>query len=164
MMEKLLLEIGARGPRKGKSTHRSSSSTSWFLCSLPRPDRPAAMAAWQQLSSLLVAATALLLTTRLLVVSALSDVPGTITFDEGFTPLFGEANMERSPDGRTVSLTLNRYSGSGFISSHYYHHGFFSADIRLPKDHTAGVVVAFYVRSSSLTFFLNYYYISPLLQ
>ncbi|CAN6321902.1 unnamed protein product [Urochloa humidicola] len=71
-------------------------------------------------------------------------------FDEGFVPLFGEANMERSPDGRAVSLTLNRYSGSGFISSHYYHHGFFSAAIRLPKDHTAGVVVAFYLSNGDV--------------
>jgi len=53
--------------------------------------------------------------------------------------------MERSADGRGVRLTLNRYSGSGFISNHYYHPGFFSADVTLPKDHTAGVVVAFYV-------------------
>ncbi|KAG2544415.1 probable xyloglucan endotransglucosylase/hydrolase protein 30 [Panicum virgatum] len=106
----------------------------------------------QQLSVLVAAAAALLMmsmTRLLLVVSAASDVP-TITFDEGFAPLFGEANMERSPDGRTVSLTLNRYSGAGFISSHYYHHGFFSADVRLPKDHTAGVVVAFYLSNGDV--------------
>jgi len=106
----------------------------------------------QQLSVLVAAAAALLMmsmTRLLLVVSAASDVP-TITFDEGFVPLFGEANMERSPDGRTVSLTLNRYSGAGFISSHYYHHGFFSADIRPPKDHTAGVVVAFYLSNGDV--------------
>ncbi|KAJ1292645.1 hypothetical protein BS78_01G005700 [Paspalum vaginatum] len=77
------------------------------------------------------------------------DVP-TIAFDDGFSPLFGEANMERSPDGRNVRLTLNRYSGSGFISSHYYHHGFFSAAIRLPSDHTAGVVVAFYLSNGDV--------------
>jgi hypothetical protein len=75
---------------------------------------------------------------------------GSVGFDEGFSPLFGEANMERSADGRGVRLTLNRYSGSGFISKHYYHHGFFSADVTLPKDHTAGVVVAFYVCQSSI--------------
>jgi xyloglucan:xyloglucosyl transferase len=84
------------------------------------------VACWHQQLGLLVAAAAALLMTQLLLVSAMSDVPGAITFDDGFT--------------------LNRYSGAGFISSHYYHHGFFSADIRLPKDHTAGVVVAFYVR------------------
>jgi hypothetical protein len=36
-------------------------------------------------------------------------------------------------------------TGSGFISSDYYLHGFFSASIKLPRDYTAGVVVAFYV-------------------
>ncbi|PAN43952.1 hypothetical protein PAHAL_9G005700 [Panicum hallii] len=108
------------------------------------------VACWHQQLGLLVAAAAALLMTQLLLVSAMSDVPGAITFDDGFTPLFGEANMERSPDGRTVSLTLNRYSGAGFISSHYYHHGFFSADIRLPKDHTAGVVVAFYLSNGDV--------------
>jgi hypothetical protein len=36
-------------------------------------------------------------------------------------------------------------AGSGFISSDYYLHGFFSASIKLPRDYTAGVVVAFYV-------------------
>ncbi|TVU44229.1 hypothetical protein EJB05_03665 [Eragrostis curvula] len=71
-------------------------------------------------------------------------------FEEGFSPLFGEANMEQSPDGRTVRLTLNRYSGAGFISSDYYHHGFFSANIKLPKDHTAGVVVAFYLSNGDV--------------
>ena len=49
----------------------------------------------------------------------------------------------------TVSDKLLAYcsfrTGSGFVSSDYYLHGFFSASIKLPKDYTAGVVVAFYV-------------------
>ena len=102
------------------------------------------------------------------------DVP-TLTFGEGFSHLFGNDNLIRSADDRSVRLTLNRYSGrgrdvlvatfvvffllrgecvtkwcmwfsgSGFISSDLYEHGFFSASIKLPKDYTAGVVVAFYV-------------------
>lgn len=36
-------------------------------------------------------------------------------------------------------------AGSGFVSKSAYHHGFFSASIKLPDDDTAGVVVAFYV-------------------
>jgi xyloglucan:xyloglucosyl transferase len=36
-------------------------------------------------------------------------------------------------------------SGSGFASRGAHLHGFFSASIKLPADHTAGVVVAFYV-------------------
>ena len=38
-----------------------------------------------------------------------------------------------------------KFSGSGFISSSMYQHGFFSAKIKLPSDYTAGIVVAFYV-------------------
>uniref|UniRef100_A0A0E0P432 Xyloglucan endotransglucosylase/hydrolase n=1 Tax=Oryza rufipogon TaxID=4529 RepID=A0A0E0P432_ORYRU len=84
-----------------------------------------------------------------LAASGFEEVP-TIAFDEGFSPLFGEDNMVKSADGRTVSITLNRYTGSGFISSDYYHHGFFSASIKLPKDHTAGVVVAFYLSNGDV--------------
>ncbi|KAK7813888.1 putative xyloglucan endotransglucosylase/hydrolase protein 30 [Quercus suber] len=39
--------------------------------------------------------------------------------------------------------------GSGFISSNLYKHGFFSANIKLPSDYTAGICVAFYVRSTN---------------
>uniref|UniRef100_A0A0A9E3U5 Xyloglucan endotransglucosylase/hydrolase n=1 Tax=Arundo donax TaxID=35708 RepID=A0A0A9E3U5_ARUDO len=104
------------------------------------------MALALQSQVMLIAVVALSTAARLV---AAFDVP-TIAFDEGFMPLFGEANMERSPDGRSVSLTLNRYSGSGFISSDYYHHGFFSASIKLPSDHTAGVVVAFYLSNGDV--------------
>ncbi|OAY81925.1 putative xyloglucan endotransglucosylase/hydrolase protein 30 [Ananas comosus] len=74
----------------------------------------------------------------------------TISFDEGFSQLFGDGNLIRYPDGRSVRLKLNRYSGSGFISSDYYQHGFFSASIKLPSDHTAGVVVAFYLSNGDV--------------
>jgi xyloglucan:xyloglucosyl transferase len=36
-------------------------------------------------------------------------------------------------------------SGAGFISSKMYKYGFFSANIKLPGDYTAGLCVAFYV-------------------
>ncbi|TVU33559.1 hypothetical protein EJB05_25384, partial [Eragrostis curvula] len=74
----------------------------------------------------------------------------TISFEEGYTPLFGQDNILRSSDDRTVSLLLDRTTGSGFISSSMYQHGFFSASIKLPSDYTAGVVVAFYVSRPSV--------------
>ncbi|XP_072962660.1 probable xyloglucan endotransglucosylase/hydrolase protein 30 [Typha angustifolia] len=77
------------------------------------------------------------------------DVP-TIAFDEGYSPLFGYSNLVKSPDGRSVSIKLNRYTGSGFVSSDYYYHGFFSASIKLPSDYTAGVVVAFYLSNGDV--------------
>ncbi|KAJ4805795.1 Xyloglucan endotransglucosylase/hydrolase [Rhynchospora pubera] len=77
------------------------------------------------------------------------DVP-TIAFEDGFSKLFGDDNLVISPDGKSVSLTLNRYTGSGFISSEAYHNGFFSASIKLPKGHSAGVVVAFYLSNGDV--------------
>ncbi|XP_027182641.1 probable xyloglucan endotransglucosylase/hydrolase protein 30 [Coffea eugenioides] len=68
----------------------------------------------------------------------------TIRFDEGYTPLFSDFNIDRSPDDKTVRLLLNRLSGSGIISSDYYNYGFFSARIKMPANYTAGIVVAFY--------------------
>ncbi|PON85436.1 Xyloglucan endotransglucosylase/hydrolase [Trema orientale] len=74
----------------------------------------------------------------------------TIPFDEGYSPLFGDGNLVRSPDGRAVRLLLDRFTGSGFISSSLYHHGFFSANIKLPSDYTAGICVAFYTSNGDV--------------
>ncbi|XP_062219983.1 probable xyloglucan endotransglucosylase/hydrolase protein 30 isoform X2 [Phragmites australis] len=77
------------------------------------------------------------------------DVPS-VAFDERFSPLFGNGNLVRSSDDRSVRLLLDRRSGSGFISSDYYLHGFFSTSVKLPKDYTAGVVVAFYLSNGDV--------------
>ncbi|BAF07678.1 probable xyloglucan endotransglucosylase/hydrolase protein 30 [Oryza sativa Japonica Group] len=74
----------------------------------------------------------------------------TVAFEEGYTPLFGFDNILRSADDRTVSLLLDRSTGSGFMSSSMYQHGFFSASIKLPSDYTAGVVVAFYTSNGDV--------------
>lgn len=36
----------------------------------------------------------------------------TISFDEGYSHLFGDGNLIRSPDGKNVRLLLNRFSGT----------------------------------------------------
>ncbi|KAE8657226.1 putative xyloglucan endotransglucosylase/hydrolase protein 30 [Hibiscus syriacus] len=73
-----------------------------------------------------------------------------ISFGEGYNPLFGDFNLVRSPDGNSVRLLLDVYSGSGFISSNMYAQGLFSAKIKLPSDDTAGVVVAFYASNGDV--------------
>uniref|UniRef100_A0ACD5Z8A8 Uncharacterized protein n=1 Tax=Avena sativa TaxID=4498 RepID=A0ACD5Z8A8_AVESA len=80
--------------------------------------------------------------------AAVLNVTATVAFQEVYTPLFGFNNILRSADDRTVSILLDRSTGSGFISSSMYHHGFFSASIKLPSDYTAGVVVAFYTSNA----------------
>ncbi|XP_042514022.1 probable xyloglucan endotransglucosylase/hydrolase protein 30 [Macadamia integrifolia] len=74
----------------------------------------------------------------------------TIPFHEGYSPLFGDFNIHHSPNGKSVNLHLDRYTGSGFISSNLYNYGFFSANIKLPSDYTAGVVVAFYTSNADV--------------
>ncbi|CAI9769398.1 unnamed protein product [Fraxinus pennsylvanica] len=74
----------------------------------------------------------------------------TVTFNKGFSHLFGEGNTIRSADDKTVQLHLNQYTGSGFKSSELYNHGFFSAKIKLPSEYTAGIVVAFYMTNGDV--------------
>ncbi|XP_077237782.1 putative xyloglucan endotransglucosylase/hydrolase protein 30 [Tasmannia lanceolata] len=74
----------------------------------------------------------------------------TLSFREAYNPLFGDGNLIRSNDDKSVRLHLDRYTGSGFISSNQYQHGFFSASIKLPSDYTAGVVVAFYTSNGDI--------------
>ncbi|KAG6470417.1 hypothetical protein ZIOFF_071490 [Zingiber officinale] len=69
----------------------------------------------------------------------------TISFEEGYTQLFGDSNLMLHGDGQTVHLSLDQRIGAAFASQDLYLHGFFSASIKLPSDYVAGVVVAFYV-------------------
>lgn len=73
-----------------------------------------------------------------------------INFDEGYTHLFGEDNLAVVRDGKSVHLSLDERTGSGFVSQDLYLHGFFSASIKLPADYTAGVVVAFYMSNGDM--------------
>ncbi|WJX52893.1 putative xyloglucan endotransglucosylase/hydrolase protein 27 [Trifolium repens] len=73
-----------------------------------------------------------------------------IAFDEGYTPLFGDNNVFVHKDGKSVHLSLDERTGSGFVSHDLYLHGYFSASIKLPSDYTAGVVVAFYMSNGDM--------------
>ncbi|QHO44523.1 hypothetical protein S83_014408 [Arachis hypogaea] len=74
----------------------------------------------------------------------------TIPFNDGYSPLFGDSNVVRSDDGNGVNLLLDRFTGSGFISSSMYKYGFFSANIKLPSNYTAGICVAFYTSNGDV--------------
>ncbi|OIW10691.1 hypothetical protein TanjilG_16063 [Lupinus angustifolius] len=74
----------------------------------------------------------------------------TIPFSDGYSLLFGGSNVVRTADDNGVKLLLDRYTGSGFISSNMYRYGFFSANIKLPSNYTAGVCVAFYTSNGDV--------------
>lgn len=78
-----------------------------------------------------------------------SELP-VVSFDEGYAHLFGDDNLVVHRDGKSVHLTLDERTGSGFVSQDLYLHGFFSASIKLPADYTAGVVVAFYMSNGDM--------------
>ncbi|KAK6931695.1 Glycoside hydrolase family 16 [Dillenia turbinata] len=73
-----------------------------------------------------------------------------LSFDEGYTHLFGDNNLMILRDGKSVHLTLDERTGAGFVSQDLYLHGYFSASIKLPSDYTAGVVVAFYMSNGDM--------------
>uniref|UniRef100_A0A5B6YPB5 Xyloglucan endotransglucosylase/hydrolase n=1 Tax=Davidia involucrata TaxID=16924 RepID=A0A5B6YPB5_DAVIN len=73
-----------------------------------------------------------------------------LSFDEGYSQLFGDDNLMVLRDGKSVHLSLDERTGSGFVSQDLYLHGFFSASIKLPADYTAGVVVAFYMSNGDI--------------
>ncbi|CAI9768477.1 unnamed protein product [Fraxinus pennsylvanica] len=73
-----------------------------------------------------------------------------LSFDEGYSHLFGNDNLMVVKDGKSVHISLDERTGSGFVSQDLYLHGFFSASIKLPADYTAGVVVAFYMSNGDI--------------
>ncbi|KAK4484095.1 hypothetical protein RD792_011319 [Penstemon davidsonii] len=73
-----------------------------------------------------------------------------LSFDEGYSQLFGDDNLMVLKDGKSVHISLNERTGSGFVSQDLYLHGYFSASIKLPSDYTAGVVVAFYMSNGDI--------------
>ncbi|KAJ8435064.1 hypothetical protein Cgig2_015569 [Carnegiea gigantea] len=103
----------------------------------------------RRLSILLLFLSLISLSSFSLVANAAFNLP-TISFDQGYTPLFADFNIKLSDDSRSANLLLNRHAGSGFISAKYYDYGFFSAKIKLPGNHTAGVVVAFYTSNGDV--------------
>ncbi|XP_071706042.1 probable xyloglucan endotransglucosylase/hydrolase protein 30 [Rutidosis leptorrhynchoides] len=93
----------------------------------------------------------LLLILQPLSATATASPPRIVSFQKGFTQLFGgNTNLLRFDDDNTVHLHLNEYTGAGFRSSDLYNHGLFSAKIKLPSEYTAGVVVAFYTSNGDV--------------
>ncbi|XP_027086120.2 probable xyloglucan endotransglucosylase/hydrolase protein 28 [Coffea eugenioides] len=90
------------------------------------------------------------LTTFIVLVCGASKNLPILSFDEGYSQLFGDDNLMVVKDGKSVHLTLDERTGSGFVSQDIYSQGFFSASIKLPADYTAGVVVAFYMSNGDM--------------
>lgn len=73
-----------------------------------------------------------------------------LSFGDGYTQLFGDSNLALHGGGKRVHISLDERTGAGFASQAAYLHGHFSARVKLPADHTAGVVVAFYMSNGDV--------------
>ncbi|KAL2541076.1 putative xyloglucan endotransglucosylase/hydrolase protein 32 [Abeliophyllum distichum] len=71
---------------------------------------------------------------------------GSIGFNQGFTNLWG--SQHQRIDQGTLSIWLDRNSGSGFKSLSPYSSGYFGAAIKLHPGYTAGVITSFYLSNS----------------
>lgn len=70
-------------------------------------------------------------------------------FDRNYVITWGADHVRRLDNGRTLQLSMDKSSGSGFSSRLKYDSGFFHLAIKIPKGDTAGVVTAFYLSSST---------------
>ncbi|XP_010940514.1 probable xyloglucan endotransglucosylase/hydrolase protein 32 [Elaeis guineensis] len=71
-----------------------------------------------------------------------------LRFYHGFNNLWGPQHQYVSGDQSSVTIWLDRNSGSGFKSNRPFRSGYFSASIKLQRGYTAGVITAFYLSNN----------------
>lgn len=67
-----------------------------------------------------------------------------VSFDKGFNPLYGELNITPYEANKSVQISMDETTSSGFQSKLMYMYGYFESSIKLPENYSAGVVVTFY--------------------
>ncbi|CAL9088977.1 unnamed protein product [Musa textilis] len=71
-----------------------------------------------------------------------------LRFSQGYSNLWGPQHQSVSQDQSSVTIWLDRSSGSGFKSTRPYRNGYFGASIKLQRGYTAGVNTAFYLSNN----------------
>ncbi|KAH9329121.1 hypothetical protein KI387_001229 [Taxus chinensis] len=71
-------------------------------------------------------------------------------FSEGYANLWGGQHQNVSQDGSSVTLLLDKSSGSGFKSKEANMYGFFNAAVRLQGGYTAGIITSFYLSNNQV--------------
>ncbi|KAF0928579.1 hypothetical protein E2562_006024 [Oryza meyeriana var. granulata] len=71
-----------------------------------------------------------------------------LAFSDGYSTLWGPQHQTLSQDQKSLTLWMDRTSGSGFKSTRSYRNGYFGASIRVQPGYTAGVNTAFYLSNT----------------
>ncbi|XP_006848333.2 probable xyloglucan endotransglucosylase/hydrolase protein 32 [Amborella trichopoda] len=74
----------------------------------------------------------------------------TSKFTRHYANLWGSQHQNVSKDNSSVTLRIDRYSGSGFKSKKSYMYGFFNAAIKLQSGYTAGIITSFYLSNNQV--------------
>lgn len=83
-----------------------------------------------------------------------SSTINSITFSQAFHNLWGPQHQRLDQD--TLTIWLDRTSGSGFKSFQSYRSGYFGAAIKLQPGYTAGVITSLYVSFFNLIYVYMY--------
>eukprot|EP00261_Vitis_vinifera_P002431 XP_002266609.2 PREDICTED: probable xyloglucan endotransglucosylase/hydrolase protein 28 [Vitis vinifera] len=101
--------------------------------------------------SLFICSILLLLNSFLSFRSSATNLAYSTPFDRWFFKVFGDENIKSVHNGTVAKISLDQKTGSEFVSSDIFLHGYFSASIKLPRNQdTAGVVVAFFTMNQDI--------------
>ncbi|OMO82859.1 Glycoside hydrolase, family 16 [Corchorus capsularis] len=71
-----------------------------------------------------------------------------VNFDQAYRNLWGPQHQR--VDQGSLTIWLDKSSGSGFKSLRSYQSGYFGAAMKLHPGYTAGVITSFYVRNRNI--------------
>ncbi|PKU73561.1 probable xyloglucan endotransglucosylase/hydrolase protein 32 [Dendrobium catenatum] len=71
-----------------------------------------------------------------------------LSFYQGYNSLWEPQHQTVSQDQSSITIWLDKYSGSGFKSKDPYQSGYFAVSVKLQSGYTAGVNTAFYLSNN----------------
>ncbi|WJZ91271.1 hypothetical protein VitviT2T_010359 [Vitis vinifera] len=73
--------------------------------------------------------------------------PDKVSFDQNYYNTWGFYHFSSINNGTEVRLSIDEYSGSGFMSNHTYGSGFFRMRMKIPNKDSLGIITTFYLTS-----------------